>query len=107
MLCRLCGRVPFQSNSPAKLEELIMQGELKFGEIEWINVSQEGMYIHVTVTSPYYYNTKCRHLCFKGAGFISGFCSRGGKTKGGGRGQSTPWAPPEINPEGGYLMFPN
>lgn len=41
---RLCGRVPFQSDSPGKLEELIMQGELKFGEIEWINVSQAGMY---------------------------------------------------------------
>ena len=23
-----------------------MQGDLRFGEIEWINVSQEGMYEH-------------------------------------------------------------
>ena len=43
VLHRLCGRVPFQSDNPGKLEELIMQGELKFGEIEWINVSQAGI----------------------------------------------------------------
>lgn len=39
MYTLLCGRVPFQSDSASKLEELISQGELKFGEVEWINVS--------------------------------------------------------------------
>ena len=39
---RLCGRVPFQSDSAAKLEELILEGELKFTELEWINTSQGG-----------------------------------------------------------------
>ena len=43
LLHRLCGRVPFKSDSAGKLEELIMQGELNFREIEWINVSQPGM----------------------------------------------------------------
>ena len=43
---RLCGRVPFQSDSASKLEELISQGELKFGEVEWINVSSSGEYSH-------------------------------------------------------------
>ena len=50
---RLCGHVPFQSDSPAKLEEVIMQGELKFSEIEWINVSQSGWYCRV-VGGPVY-----------------------------------------------------
>lgn len=41
---RLCGRVPFQSDNAAKLEELILQGELKFMELEWINTSQGGQW---------------------------------------------------------------
>jgi len=40
MYTLLCGRVPFQSDNAAKLEELILQGELKFMELEWINTSQ-------------------------------------------------------------------
>lgn len=34
--------MPFQSDSAAKLEELILEGELKFTELEWINTSQGG-----------------------------------------------------------------
>ena len=41
-LCRLCGHVPFKGETAAKLEELILQGELTFQEIEWLNVSQVG-----------------------------------------------------------------
>ena len=40
----MCGRVPFQSENAAKLEEVIMRGELKFGEVEWVNVSQPGKF---------------------------------------------------------------
>ena len=40
--CRLCGRYPFHSNSPMKLEELILKGQLTFSEIEWINVGDGG-----------------------------------------------------------------
>ena len=48
---RLCGKVPFQSDSAAKLEELILEGELKFTELEWINTSQGGerRYTHTPV----------------------------------------------------------
>ena len=38
--------MPFQSDSAAKLEELILEGELKFTELEWINTSQGGEWIH-------------------------------------------------------------
>ena len=47
---RLCGRVPFQSDNAAKLEELILQGELKFMELEWINTSQGGQWTYRTHT---------------------------------------------------------
>ena len=38
--------MPFQSDSAAKLEELILEGELKFTELEWINTSQGGEWIY-------------------------------------------------------------
>ncbi len=41
-VCRLCGRVPFKGETAAKLEEVILQGQLTFHEIEWINTSQVG-----------------------------------------------------------------
>ena len=47
--------MPFQSDTPAKLEELITQGELKFSEIEWINVSERGTQ-NVSLLTNHYYN---------------------------------------------------
>ncbi len=40
---RLCGRVPFKSDNAAKLEELIVQGELSFTECEWSHIGDKGM----------------------------------------------------------------
>lgn len=39
---RLCGKVPFQSDKPKKLEEVILKGDLKFAEVEWSFVSDKG-----------------------------------------------------------------
>lgn len=39
MYSLLCGRYPFYSTTPAKLEEVIQIGNLTFREIEWSNVS--------------------------------------------------------------------
>ena len=43
--CRLCGKVPFQSDTATKLEESILKGEVKFREVEWITVSDKGTHI--------------------------------------------------------------
>ena len=42
IICRLCGKVPFQSDTATKLEESILKGDVKFREVEWITVSDKG-----------------------------------------------------------------